>query len=64
MLLEHVGESEAAALVGNAVQDLFTGGRLRSTGTDSGVSTTQQGDSIRDTMRRMAARPAGTGQAS
>ena len=60
MLLEHVGETEAAALVANSVQDLFTTGRLRSTGTDSGVSTTQQGDWIRETMRRTASRPAGT----
>lgn len=60
MLLEHVGEAEAAALVGRSVEDLFTTGRLRSTGTDSGVSTTQQGDYIRETMRRLAPRPAGT----
>ena len=59
MLLDHLGESEAAALVGASVQDLFTSGRIRSTGTDSGVSTSAQGDMVRDTMRRLAARPAG-----
>lgn len=59
MLLDHLGESEAAALVGAAVQDLFTSGRIRSTGTDSGVSTSAQGEMVRETMRRLAARPAG-----
>ncbi len=60
MLLEYVGETEAATLVGAAVQDLFASGRIRSTGTDSGVSTTQQGEWVRESMKRLAARPAGT----
>ncbi|HET9952250.1 MAG TPA: 3-isopropylmalate dehydrogenase [Candidatus Eisenbacteria bacterium] len=60
MLLDHLGEADAAALVSNSVQGLFTEGRLRSTGTDSGVSTTQQGEWVREGMRRLAARPAGT----
>jgi 3-isopropylmalate dehydrogenase len=59
MLLEHVGEREAAAAIAASVSDLFASGRLRSTGTDSGVSTTQQGAWIREGMRRLAARPAG-----
>ena len=59
MLLDHVGEAEAAALVSSAVQALFTEGRLRSTGTDSGVSGSQQGEWVREAMRRKAARPAG-----
>jgi 3-isopropylmalate dehydrogenase len=59
MLLDHVGEAEAASLVSAAVQELFTAGRLRSTGTDSGVGTTQQGEWVREAMRRQAARPAG-----
>jgi hypothetical protein len=41
------------------VQDLFTSGAIRSTGTDSGLGTTAQGDLVRDAMRRLAARPAG-----
>jgi 3-isopropylmalate dehydrogenase len=61
MLLEHLGETEAAALVAGSVQDLFTTGALRSIGTDSGVSTTAQGEQIRGAMKRLAARPAGTG---
>ena len=60
MLLEHLGEGEAASLVGSAVQDLFASGRIRSTGTDSGVSGTSQGEMVRDAMKRLAARPAGT----
>ncbi len=59
MLLEHLGEGEAASLVGSAVQDLFASGRIRSTGTDSGVSGTSQGEMVRDAMKRLAARPAG-----
>ncbi|MEK7315896.1 MAG: 3-isopropylmalate dehydrogenase [Candidatus Eisenbacteria bacterium] len=59
MLLEHLGEAEAGSLVGAAVQDLFASGRLRSTGTDSGVSGTAQGEMVRDAMKRLAARPAG-----
>jgi 3-isopropylmalate dehydrogenase len=60
MLLDHLGEAEAAATIGAAVQDLFVSGRLRSIGTDSGVSTTQQGTWIRDAVRRLAAKPTAT----
>jgi 3-isopropylmalate dehydrogenase len=59
MLLDHVGEPEAAALVGSAVEDLFRTGTLQSTGTDSGVSTTAQGDLVRTAMKRGATSPAG-----
>ncbi len=58
MLLEHLGETEAAAAAAAAVQELFTEGRLRSTGTDSGVSTSAQGDAVRDALKRLAAGPA------
>ena len=54
MLLEHVGEAEAADAVGNAVRGLFVSGRLRSAGTDSGVSTAQQGQWVRDAIRNPA----------
>jgi len=55
MLLEYVGEDGAAESVGNAVRGLFVSGRLRSAGTDSGVSTTQQGTWVRDAVRKPAA---------
>jgi 3-isopropylmalate dehydrogenase len=59
MLLEQVGEREAAAAIAASVSELFASGRIRSTGTDSGVSTTEQGTWIRQGMRRVAERPAG-----
>jgi 3-isopropylmalate dehydrogenase len=52
MLLEHLGESEAGALIGSAVGELFSSGRLRSTGTDSGVGTKEQGSLVRDGAKR------------
>jgi len=58
MLLDHVGEREAAASVYESVRSLFATGRIRSTGTTSGVSTTQQGDWVREEMRRRAGAPA------
>lgn len=58
LLLEHVGEAEGAALVETAVRDLFASGRLRSTGTDSGVGTTEQGSLVREGVRRIAGAPA------
>ena len=54
MLLEHVGESEAAALLYESVRALFADGRLRSTGTDSGIGTSEQGHAVREEMRRRA----------
>ena len=54
MLLDHVGERKAADLVYASVRSLFTEGRLRSTGTDSGVGTSQQGVMVREEMRRRA----------
>jgi isocitrate/isopropylmalate dehydrogenase len=59
MLLDHVGEPESAALVGAAVEGLFRNGMLRSTGTDSGVGTMEQGDLVREAMKRSAASPTG-----
>ena len=52
MLLEHVGEGEAAAGLYESVRSLFAGGKLRSTGTDSGISTSEQGAAVREEMRR------------
>ncbi len=60
MLLDHVGESNGAALVERSVRDLFESGRLRSTGTDSGVSTSDQGAMVREGVRRLAGAAAGS----
>jgi len=59
MLLDHLGEPEAAAAVGRAVEGLFASGALRSAGTDSGVGTVEQGRMVRDalTSRAVAAAP-------
>jgi isocitrate/isopropylmalate dehydrogenase len=51
MLLEHLGESEAGGLIGSTVGELFASGKLRSTGTDSGVGTNEQGSLVRDGVR-------------
>jgi 3-isopropylmalate dehydrogenase len=58
LLLDHVGEPEGAALIEGAVRGLFVGGKLRSTGTDSGVGTREQGALVRDGLKRLAAAPA------
>jgi isocitrate/isopropylmalate dehydrogenase len=54
MLLDHVGEAAAGEMVYESVRSLFTGGRLCSTGTDSGVGTTEQGAWVREEVRRRA----------
>lgn len=54
MLLEHVGEAEAASLLYESVRGLFASGTLRSTGTDSGIGTSEQGRAVREEMRRRA----------
>jgi 3-isopropylmalate dehydrogenase len=46
MLLDHVGEPKAAAAVEQAVIRLLTSGRIKSIGTDSGISTDQMGDLV------------------
>jgi 3-isopropylmalate dehydrogenase len=55
MLLEHVGETESAGRIGASVADLFASGRLRSTGTDSGIGTRDQGAMVREGLRRAPA---------
>ena len=52
MLLEHLGESEAGALIASAVEELLGSGKIRSTGTDSGIGTKEQGNLLREGMRR------------
>jgi len=54
MLLEHLGEPQAGEIVYESVRSLFTSRRLVSTGTDSGVGTTEQGSWVREEMRRIA----------
>ena len=58
MLLDHVGEEGAAVRLGRAVEDLFASGALRSTGTDSGVTTQAQGELVRERMKSGAPAPA------
>ncbi|HKW50145.1 MAG TPA: 3-isopropylmalate dehydrogenase [Candidatus Eisenbacteria bacterium] len=52
MLLEHLGEVEAGGLIGSAVEELLASGKLRSTGTDSGIGTKEQGNLLREGIRR------------
>ena len=52
MLLEHLGETEAGALIGSAVEELLASGAIRSGGTDSGVGTKEQGELLRERVRR------------
>jgi 3-isopropylmalate dehydrogenase len=54
MLLEHAGQADAASLLYESVRSLFATGTLRSTGTDSGVGTSEQGRAVREEMRRRA----------
>jgi 3-isopropylmalate dehydrogenase len=61
MLLDHVGEAEAGEIVYESVRSLFTSGRLRSTGTDSGIGTKEQGSWVREEMRRRAGAPSRAG---
>jgi len=55
MLLEHLGEREAAAMIAASVEELFASGRLRSTGTDSGIGTREQGRLVRECIGARAA---------
>jgi 3-isopropylmalate dehydrogenase len=57
MLLEYLGESEGGQLIEESVSELFASGKLRSTGTDSGVGTQEQGEWVRRLVRRRASSP-------
>ena len=57
MLLSYVGETEGAELIEESVAELFATGKLRSAGTDSGVGTREQGDWVRQAVKRRAASP-------
>ncbi len=54
MLLAYLGEVEGAELIEGSVAELFATGKLKSTGTDSGVGTREQGDWVRQSARRRA----------
>ncbi len=50
MLLDYIGEHEAAARIESALQDTLTSGRISSLGADSGLSTTQVGQMVREAL--------------
>jgi len=57
MLLAYLGEREGSDLIEESVAELFATGKLKSAGTDSGVGTREQGDWIRQSIRRRASAP-------
>jgi len=57
MLLSYLGEPEGAELIEESVAELFATGKLRSAGTDSGVGTREQGEWVRQAVRRRASSP-------
>ena len=59
MLLEHVGETDAARLVSESVRRLLVSRRIPSLGADSGVTTSQAGDMVLEEMERVAAERTG-----
>jgi 3-isopropylmalate dehydrogenase len=61
MLLAHLRQIEAAELIEESVAELFATGKLKSAGTDSGVGTREQGDLVRQSIRRRAAAPSKAG---
>ena len=50
MMLEHIGELDAATRIGNAVRDALQGGRVKSLSAGA-HSTTEFGDIVLDAMR-------------
>ena len=48
MLLDHIGESEASRQIDAALQQALTSGKVPSLGADSGLSTTQVGEFVRE----------------
>ena len=57
MLLDYLGESEGAELIEDSVAELFASGKLKSAGTDSGVGTREQGEMVRNSVRRRVGTP-------
>ena len=57
MLLAYLGETEGAELIEESVAELFATGKLKSAGTDSGVGTREQGEWVRQAVRRRATAP-------
>jgi len=60
MLLGYLGEREGADLIEESVAVLFATGKLKSAGTDSGIGTREQGELVRQSVRRhvSSAKPA------
>jgi len=60
MLLGYLGEREGADLIEESVAALFATGKLKSAGTDSGIGTREQGELVRQSVRRhvSSAKPA------
>ncbi len=56
MLLDYVGEREAAARIEGAVERLLVSRRISSVGTDSGLSTSQVGDLVTAELKAQAAK--------
>jgi 3-isopropylmalate dehydrogenase len=59
MMLDFLGEKTAAQRVESALANLLSSRRIPSLGTDSGLSTTQQGDLVVEAMESKAATVAG-----
>jgi len=57
MLLDYIGEREAADMIGIAVKELLSSGRVPSADARSGLTTEQVGTMIADEVRQMAASP-------
>ena len=55
MLLDYVGEKEAAARIEDAVERLLVSRRIPSVGADSGLSTSQVGDLVVSELKAVAA---------
>lgn len=56
MMLDYIGESSAAKRIEDAVRQLLVSKRIPSATSDSGVSTTQQGDMVVEEVLRSAER--------
>jgi len=51
MMLDHLGETEAAAAIERAISEALSSGKLGDLSTRSGVSTTEQGDLVASLVR-------------
>ena len=51
MMLDHLGETEAAAAIERAISEALSSGKLGDLSTKSGISTTEQGDLVASLVR-------------